>query len=338
MSGNIGIDGTAGSPKPGQPSSPIFRNFKDMPRHCRHLILLYPLLLISFLSRSQQRRQDTLTLHFAFDSYQLSSPDSTQLQETINRTRAPKSPSPTRPDSISITGYTDKTGTFAYNQRLSWQRANSVYQFLRLETSVPHGQVTGGGVAPTPERSDSDNRRVEIVYYYTLPDAANANAPPHHDTITAQRRSDGGASHTNDSIVVVKSAPGSAPSDSTADSARPAAVLALHRINFIVDTPVPTDSTRSILPQFVTELGQFKDRRLEIDGFVNSVVPLRGTKDPLFILSVRRAKFIYDYLVNAGFDPARLSYKGMGNASPINPTPTTREEMDANMRVEIKVY
>jgi hypothetical protein len=201
-----------------------------MPRHCRHLILLYPLLLISFLSRSQQRRQDTLTLHFAFDSYRLSSADRAQLQET----------SPTRPDSISITGYTDKTGTLAYNQRLSWQRANAV-------AGLPgYGQshVAGGGIAPTPDRSDSDNRRVEIIYYYTFPAAS-----PHYDTVADTRRLIGGASPTNDSIVVVKSAP---PDTSTADSSHPAAVLALHRINFIVDTPIPTDSTRRILPQFVT--------------------------------------------------------------------------------------
>jgi outer membrane protein OmpA-like peptidoglycan-associated protein len=280
-----------------------------MPRQRPHLILLYFLLLVPFLTQSQQRRRDTLILHFHFDSHQLSPVDRVRLQEPLNSSRI---------DSISITGYTDKTGTIAYNQRLSQQRADAVYQYVRpgISPATP-GQVVGVGVAPTPERSDSDNRRVEIVYYYTLSGGANAG-------------------HPNDSIVVVKGTP--ADSSSTADSSRPTAILALRHINFIVDTPIPTDSTRSILPQFITELQQFKDRRLEIDGFVNSVVPLRGTKDPLFILSVRRAKFIYDYLVNAGFDPNKLSYKGMGNASPINPTPVTREEMNANMRVEIKVY
>jgi outer membrane protein OmpA-like peptidoglycan-associated protein len=77
---------------------------------------------------------------------------------------------------------------------------------------------------------------------------------------------------------------------------------------------------------------------MEIDGFCNSLVPLSGADDPLFKLSVKRAKFIYDYLIAAGFDPAKLTYKGMGNASPINPDPVTRQQMDANMRVEIKVY
>jgi outer membrane protein OmpA-like peptidoglycan-associated protein len=298
-----------------------------------HLILLYPLLLIPFLTRSQQRRPDTLILHFAFNSYRIQPADSARLYQIFSVSSA---------DSVSITGYTDKTGTVAYNQRLSQRRADAAYLWVRRAansaagSSVPYGQVIGAGVAPTPERADSDNRRVEIVYHHPLSVAANSGAPPHYDTIAARRRSDAGASRPNDSIVVVKSAP--ADSSSGADSARPTEVLALHRINFIVDTPIPTDSTRRILPQFIVELRQFKDRRLEIDGYVNSLSPLRGTKDPLFILSVRRAKFIYDYLVDAGFDPGKLTYKGMGNASPINPTPSTREEMDANMRVEIKVY
>ena len=290
-----------------------------------YLILLYPLLLIPFLGRSQQRRRDTLILHFAFNNYRIQPADSAHLYQIFSAAGA---------DSISITGYTDKVGTVAYNQRLSRQRADAAYRWIRQannhspETPAPRGQVIGGGIAPTPQRSDSDNRRVEIVYYHTLSDAGNAGAAP--------RSSDARASRPNDSIVVVKSVP--ADSSNIPDSTRPTAVLALHRINFIVDTPIPTDSTRSILPQFITELRQFKDRRLEIDGYVNSLVPLRGAKDPLFVLSVRRAKFIYDYLVNAGFDPDKLTYKGMGNASPINPNPITREEMNANMRVEIKVY
>jgi len=301
-----------------------------MPSQRPYLIL--PLLLIPFLSRSQQRHRDTLVLHFAFNSYRIQPADSARLYQTFSSAGA---------DSISITGYTDKTGTVTYNKRLSRQRADAAYRLVRTnnysaESSARHGKVIGGGIAPTPQWSDSDNRRVEIVYYHTLPAAGNAGAAPHYDTIAARRRPEARASSPNDSIVVVRSAP--ADSSNTPDSTRPMAILALHRINFIVDTPIPTDSTRSILPQFITELRQFRDRRLEIDGYVNSIVPLRGVKDPLFVLSVRRAKFIYDYLINAGFDPDKLTYKGMGNASPINPNPLTREEMNANMRVEIKVY
>jgi len=229
-------------------------------------------------------------------------------------------------DSIFITGYTDKVGTPGYNQLLSEQRANAAADYLRTYYSkhpLPKGNVTGRGIAPTPERSDSENRRVEIVCYSTPPAASPAASPA--PSLAAPIRS------TTDSIVVVR-----APLPD--DSSRPSAILFLRHINFIVDTPVPTDSTSRILPEFVNELMQFKDHHLEIDGYVNSIVPLRGQKDPLFILSVRRAKFIYDYLVNAGFDPGKLTYKGMGNASPVNPHPVTTKEMNANMRVEIKVF
>jgi outer membrane protein OmpA-like peptidoglycan-associated protein len=292
-----------------------------MPCHYRHLILLCPLLLTAFLTQSQQRRTDTLILHFAFNSHHIQPEDEAAIAASFRELRL---------DSFYITGYTDKVGTAAYNQHLSEQRANAAAAYLRTyhsEHPAPVSKVAGAGVAPTPELSDSENRRVEIIYYsvdHHTPDTIRRNAPP---GVTAQHP---------DSIVVVKTQP--ADSGAPTDSTRPAAILALRHINFIVDTPIPTDSTRRILPEFVTELMQFKDHQLEIDGYVNSIVPLRGKNDPLFILSVRRAKFIYDYLVNAGFDPGKLTYKGMGNASPVNPHPMTTKEMNANMRVEIKVF
>jgi outer membrane protein OmpA-like peptidoglycan-associated protein len=307
-----------------------------MPCQRLHLILLYSLLLVPFLTRSQQRRRDSILIHFAVNKYNLHVGDTALLNQALRH--------PTI-DSLHVIGYTDKTGSLAYNTSLSQRRATAVARYLVIVRSsqiqssriTDNWLITGGGIAPTPDQSDSANRRAEIVVYYNDPD--HDNPVPHQDTIA---RNPGGANaaipapRKSDSIVVVKRT--GADTTSAADSSRPAAILALRHINFIVDTPIPTDSTRSILPEFVAELKQFKDHRLEIDGFVNSVVPLRGIKDPLYILSVRRAKFIYDYLVNAGFDPGKLSYKGMGNATPINPTPVTREEMNANMRVEIRVY
>src|ERR1700722_15823567 len=293
----------------------------------RHLILLCPLLLATLLTHSQQGRRDTITLHFAFNSHRIQPGDEAMMANAFRERSI---------DSIFITGYTDKVGTAGYNQLLSEERANAAAAYLRTNYSkhqLPKGKVTGRGIAPTPERSDSENRRVEIVCYSaspTAPPAASLSASPsaspaapspHPDTLN---RYPGGAApirSTTDSIVVVK-----APLPD--DSAKPSAILFLRHINFIVDTPVPTDSTTRILPEFANELMQFKDHHLEIDGYVNSIVPLRGQKDPLFILSVRRAKFIYDYLVNAGFDPGKLTYKGMGNASPVNPHPMTTQEMN----------
>lgn len=295
-----------------------------MLRHRHHLILLCPLILVAFISNSQQIRRDTVIVHFAFDSYRIRAADSIRLREIFDKLSA---------DLVLIKGYTDKTGTAAYNQRLSERRALAALDCIR------HGRrhVSGEGVAPTPELPDSENRRVEIIYTSKIStERINAESTASvHDTLRRNIPLVATARRRNDSIVTIKNSP---VDSATADSTQPSAVLALHHINFIVDTPVPTDSTRAILPRFLTELRQFKDHHLEIDGYVNSIVPLRGPNDPLFKLSVNRARFIYDYLVEAGFDPAMLTYKGMGNASPINPHPTTKQEMNANMRVEIRVF
>jgi outer membrane protein OmpA-like peptidoglycan-associated protein len=178
-------------------------------------------------------------------------------------------------------------------------------------------QLIAGGKAPTLQASDSANRRAEIVIYYH-PAAPTATAP---------------TAPANSSAPGAPTAPATAPASDT-----PTTVITLHHINFVVDTPIPTPATQTVLPGYVKLLQQYKDRRLEIDGYVNSFTPLPGENDPLFILSVNRAKFIYDYLVAAGFDSTKLSYKGMGNASPVNPNPSTKKEMDANMRVEIKIF
>jgi outer membrane protein OmpA-like peptidoglycan-associated protein len=265
------------------------------------------MLLATLLAPAQQRRQDTLQsrhdtvlLHFAVDRFDIQPADAERAAGFFHDSTF----STKNIDSILITGYTDKTGTLAHNQRLSGQRAATASNWLYAQLGDLHPHLTPGGIAPTPEQSDSANRRAEIVVHY------HVKAPPPADTATALHR----------------------------DSTQPSVVISLQHINFIVDTPIPTDATKNILPGYIESLRKYADRRMEIDGFCNSIVPLQGPDDPLFKLSVKRAKFIYDYLVNAGFDPARLTYKGMGNASPINPDPVDRAEMDANMRVEIKVY
>jgi len=278
------------------------------------------------VARGQQPRQDTLLVHFAVDKYEIRAEDSGQAarlaHDSLFKTK--------NIDSVQITGYTDKTGKLAHNRALSAQRAAAAGAWLRAQLGDLHaarggssadGDYAGdslwllhyasdslwhlipGGIAPTPALSDSENRRAVIVIHY------HPDVPPPADTAVAQQH----------------------------DSTQPTAVISLP-INFVVDTPVPTGATQVFLPGYVNRLRQYANKRMEIDGFCNSRVPLSGPNDPLFILSVKRAKFMYDYLIDAGFDPARLTYKGMGNASPVNPDPTTRAEMDANMRVEIKIF
>lgn len=70
--------------------------------------------------------------------------------------------------SISVRGYTDNTGSAAYNQRLSQDRANSVAQSL-IRSGVPASRVQAAGYGmsnPVASNATAEgraqNRRVEI--------------------------------------------------------------------------------------------------------------------------------------------------------------------------------
>ena len=278
----------------------------------RCLILLL-LLAAARPTMSQRSRTDTLIIHFAFDRSDIRPADSAILEKADSDA-----------DSILIVGYTDTTGSYAYNLRLSRQRAVATQNAL-IRVATAHSRAFAqeqisfsrfgalisldarGKTNPLPG-DDSLSRRAEILLYHTvIAPPAIAQAPP-ADTPKAR------------------------PDD------EPDTTFSLDNINFIANTPILTDAARQAMPRSVAILHNFSGRYLEIDGFCNSPGAPLEPKDPLFILSVKRAKFIYDYLIQQGFDSTHLRYKGMGNTSPVIAHPTTREESDKNMRVEIRVF
>jgi outer membrane protein OmpA-like peptidoglycan-associated protein len=235
-----------------------------------HSFILYALLLMipppaqsqQPLAHARQQRQDTLQprrdtllLHFALDKYDIRPEDTAQGARLFHDTAFGMK----NIDSVLITGYTDKTGALVHNQGLSGQRATAALNLLEAQlrhrdtlrwrlSDTFQWRLIPGGIAPTPERTDSDNRRAEIVIAYHLPPPPATPAP---DTAVALHR----------------------------DSTRPTAVISLP-INFVVDTPVPTDATQLTLPGYVNQLRKYADHRMEIDGFCNSLVPLSGPDDP----------------------------------------------------------
>src|SRR5262249_22975652 len=124
-----------------------------------------------------------------------------------------------------------------------------------------------------------------------------------------------GGDSVNRRVVVIRSYPAvvrEVARDTTA-AGRPDSVVTLKDINFYEDQAVLTEDSRMFLPRYIQVLRQYKTDYIEVDGFCNSTQPVTEPGDPLFKLSVKRAKLIYDILVDEGFDPSHLSFKGMGN-------------------------
>jgi outer membrane protein OmpA-like peptidoglycan-associated protein len=65
--------------------------------------------------------------------------------------------------------------------------------------------------------------------------------------------------------------------------------------------------------------------------------PVLEETDPLHLLSVARAKTVYNYLITNEIAADRLEYKGYGNQQSLYTKPITDEEHKANRRVEIRI-
>ncbi len=72
--------------------------------------------------------------------------------------------------------------------------------------------------------------------------------------------------------------------------------------------------------------------RIEISGHTDNV----GSEQYNMELSKNRAKAVYDYLITKGIDPERLSYKGYGEAMPVDSNDTESGRHN-NRRTEFKV-
>ncbi|WP_431213512.1 OmpA family protein [Puia sp. P3] len=252
----------------------------------RVLVCLAVFIGTSLSVSAQGRSRDSLTVYFGFSRHDLRAEEVSRLDSFVRRVNAST-------DTVYIYGYTDTVGTVEYNQGLSLRRAQQVA--ARVGT-LPGLVVAGLGEGGQVDGGDSVNRRVVVVRSYpsVVRDAAAAR--------------DTGA---------VKGAGDTA-------AGQPDSIITLRDINFYEDQAILTESSRMYLPRYLLLLREYKTDYIEVDGYVNFTVPVTEPGDPLFKLSVKRAKLIYDILIEEGFDPSHLSYKGMGNKRSRFAHPATR--------------
>ena len=133
--------------------------------------------------------QTTVAVPFKFNKYNLSDDAKQDLDKMVGDVKSDKR------FFIAVEGYTDKTGTKAYNEALSRKRADAVVEYLVAKHDLPIYRIHMIGLGdekPVDEAKSREarakNRRVEVKVFSAdqTASASNANAP----ASTADRTAD----------------------------------------------------------------------------------------------------------------------------------------------------
>ncbi len=100
--------------------------------------------------------------------------------------------------------------------------------------------------------------------------------------------------------------------------------VTLRNIHFLTASAELYEASKAELDRLAEALQRHPRLRLEVGGHTDAV----GKDEDNLVLSERRAKAVYDYLVLRGVDPDRLTYRGYGETRPIatNDTPEGRAQ------------
>lgn len=235
--------------------------------------------------------------------------------------------------SIMIIGYADYLGTEDHNKELSINRSQNVKNYL-----VHHGikandikLCIGKGQINRKVKKDKDgyptDRRVDIVVSHepkkVIPelkkDAPSANAK-------------------RDSPIIIKKVVISDLTEITALKA--GSTIVLENVYFPADRHVLKPESYGALEKLFDILKNNPKLKISIEGHVCCIVDADDafdidTGEP--ILSVNRAKAIYDYLISKGIDAKRLQYEGFGKSHPVVRYERSEEDAEKNRRVEIRI-
>jgi outer membrane protein OmpA-like peptidoglycan-associated protein len=223
-----------------------------------------------------------------------------------------------------IYGYADFIDSDDYNLGLSQRRAEAVRDHLRARLNSPHlsfiaceGRGERGSGDNGSPGGDAASRRVDL--YWEI-------SGPRKEVNTLPRK--------------VPMRPDTARQRKKIEELDPGETLNIEGLGFEPGRHVILKSSRPALQKLLQTLKDNPDIKIEIHGHV-CCTP--GGMDGMDVdtgerlLSVNRARAVYQYLVNNGISPKRLSYAGYGHSRPLVDPETTTEEEQRNRRVEIMI-
>jgi outer membrane protein OmpA-like peptidoglycan-associated protein len=278
-------------------------------------LFLFGLLGI-FTNCFSQTKADTLRLYFAIN----------ETSSSVNNSRmdsAIKSLNGALMD-VGVFGYADFLSNEPYNIALSQKRAESVKKYLLSKASPSQLNVyacEGKGEKLSRDNSSPEGepkqRRVD-VYFERL------------------------------TIINISEARLETPKDSDKtpepkkkiEDLKAGESLTIEGLSFVPGRHVILSTSAPALQKLLQTLKANPKIKVEVQGHVcctdngEDGVDLDTREKKL---SENRAKAIYDYLVDKGISPSRLTYKGYARTKPKEPIEDSLEKEQANRRVEIMV-
>lgn len=255
--------------------------------------LIFLILLFSPLSLLAQQ----LEIYFDFDQHNLNAEAMRKLNKWTGENR--------NVQVSKIYGYCDYKGSSEYNDTLSLQRVDEVYNFLKNSgiKILPNYEAIGFGKDFDQAKEQWENRKVVVSYSEIIEDKKIESNP---NSLENQVKS----SKVGDKIKLEN-------------------IMFYNMSAKVVSHSIPE------LYNLLCIMQENPNLKIEIQGHICC----QTNKDTdITYLSTERAKTIYSYLVRNKINRNRLSFKGYGVQNPVFPIPEKNEkERDANRRVEILI-
>lgn len=267
-------------------------------------ILSLCFVVISQAQNTPNTIKDTLQLFYNIDAFELTEKHQQSIDNFMARL-------PDSINTIEVYAYCDYLASYKYNQVLSEKRALAIKTYLLAREKpiklFPKGQVLDKNAEET--LGNSKNRRVDLMVSYLNKSKEMITPPTEDETSKLIQKLEVG-----DNFVV-------------------------KGLNFIGGQHFLTKVSKPKLEKLLTALEKNPSIHIEIQGHIccqytgDGMDNYTGERN----LSVARAQYIYDYLIEHGIDKERLSYKGFGSSKKLFPEEKDSFQQQKNRRVEIMI-
>ena len=268
------------------------------------------ILLLTLLLTASLYSQEKFTVYFDTDKYVLNQNQDSILNGFIQKKDIKVN---------KVTGFCDFRASNAYNYQLGLNRANTILNALPIadKSSVI---VASKGEEFKQKVDLALNRKVEIEYEINLPIIESI---PTKEIEIIEKSIEKGLIFQEYPTLLQKKIIESKVGDK----------ILLNNLNFYVRTAEFYPESVPFLEDLYEVLEKNQNIKIEIQGHI-CCTPGRDVEE----FSLRRCIAVYDFLVDYGISPDRMTYVGFDATQPLFPIPEkNEEERKANRRVEIMI-